>query len=151
MAYLNLLAATPQDQVDALRSDASVLLRPSLLVGVSHLLGYWIQVQPLGQLLAMAIDDGALINDELWHPLRPPVYQLPEMVHLLHEQMVIEWAVASTDHALHVDRDWLASEMKRLLRVYRRAAEWGECVVSVLQSPADEERAKHVRNVFAPK
>ena len=44
MAYLNLRASVTEPEVEALRRDASVLLKPSLLVGVSHLIGLGLPV-----------------------------------------------------------------------------------------------------------
>ena len=76
MAYFNLLASVPEKDVERLRADPAFLLRPTLVSGASHLLAYWIQIQPLGGLLARALDGGEVIRPELWHPLRPPLQDL---------------------------------------------------------------------------
>lgn len=88
MAYLNLLASVDEDQVEALRKDPAVLLRPSLKGAVSHLMGYWVEVQPLGQLLTLAIDGGESVREDLWHPLRSPVFHPAPIVHRLYEDLV---------------------------------------------------------------
>ena len=149
MAYLNILAAVSPSQVDALREDASVLLRPSIRDAVSHLMAYWIRVQPLGQLLSHAIDGGAPLRDDLWHPLREPVYHMPAVAQLWYEQLVITWAM-TTEWDQLPERGWLEDAMRRLLRVYGRAAKAGECVVSVLGPPADNDRARRVKYPLAP-
>lgn len=148
MAYLNILASVPQPQIDALRCDDTVRLSPSMRVGVSHLMAYWLQdVRPLGDFLALAIDGGGVVNDALWHPLRPPVFHLPPVAHDCYEQLASAWQVAL------LAKPELATgprfEIEKVLRVYRHAAEAGECIISVLLPPGDRERADRVRIPFA--
>jgi hypothetical protein len=144
MAYFNLLAAVAEAEVDALRMAPIGFLRPSLVSMASHLLSSWVQVEPLGQLLRQALDGGELLHSKFWHPLRPPVFHRPPTVQTLTEQITAAWQEVRRDEPPE-DEDWLAAEIGRLLRVYRHAAEAGECVVSALDLPADEERASRVR------
>jgi hypothetical protein len=150
VAYFTLMASAAEAEVDALRQDPSRLLRPTLVSGASHLLSYWVQVQPLGQLLQDAVDGGELLHSELWHPLRPPMFHRPLMVRSLTEQVGAAWEIAKPDIPQD-DGDWLVAEVGRLLRLYQHAAAAGECVVTALDLPGDEERASRVRIPWKPK
>ena len=143
MAYLNFLASVPETDVNRLRTDATVLLQPSKVSGVSHLLATWVEVQPLGGLLRRALDGGESIRPELWHPLRPPLVHGPAAVCELAKQVAV--VVASI--VVNED-DWLASEVGRLLRLFQHAAVAGECVISALDGPADVERARRVSTLW---
>lgn len=143
MAYFNLLASVAEAEVARLRADPKAMLQPSMVSGASHLLAYWVQVQPLGGLLARAIDGGEPLHPELWHPLRPPLFHGPAAVHEL--AVEVGAALAGLDLA---DDDWLRHETARLLRVCRHATAVGECVVSALEVPADPERAVRVQRLW---
>jgi hypothetical protein len=147
LAYFNLLASVPEPDVERLRRDASALLRPSFVLGASHLLASWVQVQPLGGLLRRALDGGERVRAELWHPLRPPLVHLPADVQELARQIDAAWAEALGGPPLS-DGDWLAVEVGRLLRLFRHAAGAAECVVSALDRPADEGRARRVQPLW---
>jgi hypothetical protein len=87
VAYFTLMASVAEAEVDALRQASSLLLHPSLVFGASHVLSYWIEVQPLGQILNEAVDGGELLHDELWHPLRPPMFHRPIQVRSLADRL----------------------------------------------------------------
>jgi hypothetical protein len=140
MAYFNLLASVSEADLDRLRGNPAFLLRPSRVSGASHLLAYWTEAQPLGGLLARALDGGEVIHPELWHPLRVPLAHRPAAVRELADQ--IAGAVGAGGV---VDDDWLATEVGRMLRLFRHAAGAGECIVSALDGPSDPERAGRVR------
>ncbi len=148
MAYLNLLASVPEQQVQALRQDSTLLLRPSLRVAVSHLIGYWVEIQPLGKLLGQAIDGGEPISKNLWHPLRSPVFHGPEMARTLYQGIDDAFRDARGPQADESDWDWYRDEINKVLRIFRHASDRGECVVSVVEPPADAERADRVRIPF---
>jgi hypothetical protein len=139
-----LMASVAEAEVDALQRVPTAELRPSAVSGASHLLSYWVQVQPLGQLLNEAIDRGELLQSELWHPLRPPMFHRPARVRALAEQVAQAWAIARPE-VPQDDGGWLAAEVSRLLRLYQHAAAAAECVVTALDLPGDEERASRVR------
>ena len=143
VAYFNLLAAVLEADIVRLRADPAVLLQPSLVSGASHLLAYWVKAQPLGGLLARALDGGEVVRRVLWHPLRPPLVHGPAAVRELAEQIG-----AAVDAGAVADDDWLAGEVGRLLRLFRHAAGAGECVVSALDGPADAERASRVQALW---
>ena len=136
------------DQVAAIRIDAAYVLTPTLINGVSHLLSYWIQVQPLGQILNSVIDGGDCLNQEFWHPLRPPMVHLPVDLAQLTESLKKAWSDITANST---DQDeWLSSEMSRLLAVMEHGVEIGACIVTALDFPGDRDRAKHVRIPWMP-
>ena len=148
MAYLTLVAAVPNQQIDAIRVDERTVVTPSMIKGVSHLLGYWIQLQPLGQLLSRAIDGGELVNETFWHPLRPPIIHRPADVASLTDELTREWQ--SMRGAGDFTDEWLDSEMNRLLAVMTHARDNAESVVTALDLPSDQERAKRIRIPWLP-
>jgi len=144
LAYFTLMASVGEAAVDAFHRDPATPLRPSLVSGASHLLGYWVSVQPLGRLLAEAVDGGELLHAELWHPLRPPMFHRPPRVRALADEIRAAWEVSRAELPKD-DGDWLAAEVGRMLGVYRHAAAVGECIVTALDHPSDEARARRVR------
>jgi hypothetical protein len=94
-------------------------------------------------LLGRALDGGEVIHPDLWHPLRAPLVHRPAAVRELAEQIA-----AAVDVAAAAGDDWAAAEVGRLLRLFRHAAEAGECVVSALDGPEDAERASRVRALW---
>ena len=140
MAYFNLLASVHETDVERLRGDPAFVLRPSIVSGASHLLAYWAGAQPLGGLLARALDGGEVIHPALWHPLRDPLAHRPAAVRELADQIA-----AAVDATAVAGDDWLAAEVGRLVRLFRHAAAAGESVVSALDRPGDRQRASRVR------
>ena len=131
MAYLNRLYSVPLSDIEAVREKADATIAPSFAVSVSHLVAYWVQVQPLGQLLGQAIDGGAMLSGTLRHKLRDPCYHEPEAVRLLSAELAEAWEQAIASHPVGSD-DWYRMEIEKVLRLYAHATEHGECVVSVL-------------------
>jgi hypothetical protein len=78
------------------------LLRPSLLVGVSHILAHAIEVQPLGKLLGQAIDGSETINDKLWHPFGGPGYHRPSKVEGLAKKLASAWQASGCGRMLYL-------------------------------------------------
>ena len=148
MAYLNLLMSVSTSELDALRMDSSYTAKYTELTAVSHLLGYWITTQPLGELLGKAIDGGELINNELWHPLRNPVFHKPADVARLYGEIAAEWNQIPVDRRSTEPFDFFGPEIDKLLSVFKHATVNDECVVSFLEPPADNERADRVKFPF---
>lgn len=144
MAYLTILAAFPESRLRAYRRDRSQPLQASLVSNCSHLVAYWVQIQPLGGLLGKAIDGGDPLHDELWHPLRPPLFHSPAAVQDLDRRLQEEWARVQREQPTLPADDWYAMEINKVLNVFSFAAGSGECVLTMLNSPADEERASRV-------
>jgi hypothetical protein len=148
MAYFNLLLSVPAAELAALRADASYIAKYTEQTAVSHLLAYWIKTQPLGELLASAIDGGEPIHDKLWHPLRNPIFHQPAGVAKLHSEIAAAWQQVPSDEKTRHPFDYFGPEIERLLAVFKHAAANGECVVSILEPPADAERADRVSFPF---
>ncbi len=148
MAYLTLVAAVPHEQIDVIRVDEKTVLAPTMVKGVSHLLGYGVALQPLGELLARAIDGGERLNESFWHPLRPPMMHTPADVSSLASALTLEWQTVRS--ATTVDDDWLDGEMARLLAVMVHARDNREAVVTALDLPSDDERARRIRIPWLP-
>ncbi len=132
MAFLNHLFSVPSADVEAIRRSPDTPLTPSLRVSVSHLIAYWVQVQPLGQLLGQAIDGGSVLNSVFHHQLRDPCYHDPEVVRSLFAQLTQAWQQATSVEPVPPD-DWYRIEIDKVLRLFTHAAESGECVVSALE------------------
>lgn len=148
MAYLNFLISVSEQQLQGLRKDSTTLLHPSLVIATSHLIGYWVEIQPLGGLLGQALDGGEKVNDELWHPLREPVFHTPSEVQVLYKKLTEAWQKARGPETDSDDFNWYRREINLVLRIFHHASEKEECIVSVLQPPADAERAQRVRLPF---
>src|SRR2546423_10635620 len=112
MAYLNHLVSVPRGDVEGLRVDPDVPVTRSLTVSVSHLIAYWVQVQPLGQLLGRAIDGGMAINSKLRNKLRDPCYHDPETVRSLYSQLSEAWRQATSAEPVPPD-DWYRIEIEK--------------------------------------
>ena len=135
MAYFNLFASVSEVEVERLRRDSSFVLSPSMVLGASHLIGYWVQAQPLGGLLGQALDGGQPLHLEFWHPLRAPVYHQRTAVAELARDIGDAWRLLLASHTPE-EVEWLSFEVGRLLRVFQHAAEAGEGIVSALDSPS---------------
>jgi hypothetical protein len=148
MAYGNYIATVPIDQIAGLRRDSNTLLRPTRLAMVSHLMAYSIRVQPIGQVLAEALDGGERLADNLEHPLRPPVVHLPaDVARLL--SALREGLHAASMAGPTKEIGWFRVDIDKLVELFQHAADQGEAVVSVLEPPMDEARAAKVRIPFA--
>jgi hypothetical protein len=132
MAFLDRLVSVSQAEVDALRADENSPLTPTLSVLVSHLIAYWVQVQPLGRLLGQAVDGGTVLNKALRHQLRDPCYHGPEVVRTLYMLLSEAWQDATSAQPVPPD-DWYRIEIEKVLRLFAHAADRGECVVSALE------------------
>jgi hypothetical protein len=137
MAYLSFLASVPESEVLAIRADAEVRLQPSLIVYVSHLIAYFVEVQPLGELLGKAIDGGEILNDKLtFRFLRflSPTYHNPQSVRLLHADLTASWQQATQDKSSDLGSDmWYRMEIGKTLQAFEHAAKRGECLVSAIE------------------
>lgn len=134
MAYLSYLASVPESQVLAIRADPTVQLQPSLLIPVSHVIAYWVEVQPLGELLGKAIDGGEMLNEKLFHPFRSPTYHDVPSARLLHRELTAAWNEALRNKPSEdIGSDiWYRTEIGKALRAFQYAAEHDECVVSAI-------------------
>jgi hypothetical protein len=143
MAYVNYLASVTEVQVASVVADPSITIDAAMLEYVSHLVAYWVKVQPLGRLLGEAIDGGTILSDSLWHPFRSPLYHPPLRVSALNDELSKAWIEILRDHPTR-EIDWFRIEIEKVLKLFQHAAERGHCVLSAMESPMDAERASRV-------
>jgi hypothetical protein len=143
MAYLTYIGSVCEADVDAIRRDPRLKGNPSFAVAVSHLIAYWVEVQPLGRILGEAVDGGEPVTETLWHPLRPPRVQSRAAVARLHAELDEAWQDLTRSRPVEGD-DWYRVEIDKVRRVYDHAAAQGECVLTALDPPADRDRARRV-------
>lgn len=144
MAYGTIIASAPLDSVLAYREKASSSLPPSMVIQVSHLLAYWIRVEPLGNVLGSCVDGGEVLAPRLWHPFRAPLVHRPEAVTRLASELEEAWNQILKQHGEVEDDDFFHPQITKLLKLFQHASTQGEAVVSFLDKPADHARARKV-------
>lgn len=145
MAYGTIIASAPLDAVLAYREKASALLRPSMVIQVSHLLAYWVQIEPLGDVLGQCVDGGEVLAPRLWHPLRPPHLHRPKSVTRLAGELEDAWEHALCQHVDLHDDGFFHPQITKLSELFQHASKYGEAVVSFLDKPSDYARARKVK------
>jgi len=148
MAYLALLASVTEDEINRFPNRTLQKLQPSLVERCSHILNSWVRPPRLRELLAIALDGGEVLRQDLWHPLRVPLWQGPEAVIRIERALSAEWEMLARVHGQHGATDWYAIEISKVLNVFRHAAASGNGIVSVLCPPSDEERAGEIEIPF---
>lgn len=144
MAYLTILAAVPEERILAFERDPDQSLKASLVRGVSHLIAYWVKVQPLGKLLGEVIDGGKELHDSLWHPLRPPLFHEPTRTKEFSTELAKEWHRVTLFDPVP-EKDWYRLEIEKVLEVLDHATQRNSSIVSYLEPPQDLLRAWRVR------
>ena len=147
MAYGNYLASISPEQVHLLRQCVTSKLAPTKVVLVTHLTGYWVKHQPLGDLLGRALDGGELLSSVLSHPLRDPKFHTPSEALVLFRDISAVWHEVLMGEPFP-EREWFREDIERLLSVFERAVQDKHGVVSLLEPPLDAERANHVHIPF---
>jgi hypothetical protein len=137
MAYMNSLYSVTERRVQAYRRDAAARLRPSLVVSVSHLVGYWVESQPLGSLLGEALDGGEPLSERLTHPFRAPVLHTPGQVQALYRRLADAW---QNPRGPEVKEAWYRREISEVLRAFRHASGRSECIVSAVHEITESRR-----------
>lgn len=135
MAYLNLLAVVTNEQLTEIAHHPGAVVTPSLVVGVSHVIASWVQPQPLGLLLAEALDGGQPLHPQLWHPLRAPGYHDASRVQSLMRELEAAWLDIQVQHPDLPTDDWYREQIERVLHVFRTAAASLLPMISVLDAP----------------
>jgi hypothetical protein len=141
MAYANYLASVEWTEIASLRKGLRTTIDPQSVVSVSHLLAGAVKEQPLRRCLAEVIDRGEVLSPLLWHPLRVPLVHSPDAAALLGTKM--QTALESLDCSVK-NKYVLDYEITGIVRVLADAANNNRGVVSVLEPPADEDRAQRV-------
>lgn len=145
MAYANYIAIVEWAEVSRLREGTSQTLRPLRVIVVSHLTGYWVREQPLRDCLAQILDGGHELTPSFWHPFRPPMVHSADEVRGLWASLKIAWQeLAPAVRAQHI----FQHEIAEVLELLAAAVATGDALLSVLEPPADEERARRVACPF---
>ncbi len=106
-----------------------------------------ITIQPLGELLGEALDGGEIINGDLWHPHRKPLFHKPNAVERLRDRITAEWKPISDTANGEEPYDYctyFGPEIDKLLSIFGHAIDSDECIVSILEPAVDKERAERV-------
>ena len=143
MAYTTTLASIPESRIPAFRQDQKESLCASRVIECSHLMAYWVQVQPLGALLGRAIDGGEPLDTNLWHSFRPPVFHRAAAVQEIYAELKRVWDSTQQELPLSED-DWYGMQIKEIVDLFGWAESRQEAVVSVLSLPFDKERASRI-------
>ena len=144
MAYANYIAAVEWADIASLRQGSSASIVPHSIAVVSHLYAYAVKRQPVSGCLGKILDKGEVLSASYWHPLRVPVVHSPEAVRALTADL--RAALGGVD--ANQEEDALDHDITEILRILDDAAETNRAVLSVLEPPADEERAQKVSCPF---
>ena len=144
MAYLTFIASLPESEIAGFREGWVESMHVSMIERISHYIAYSVNLQPLGKLLGRALDEGQLLREDLWHPLRAPVVKTENEVKGLWADLNEAWTIVSNDPSISED-DWYKIEITKLLAVYDHARQNSEWIVSMLEPPKDSKRARKVK------
>jgi hypothetical protein len=145
MAYSTLLATVADDQVAEFREGTRPRLEVDLSIRCSHLLPSLVHSKQMGGILRKAIDGGEILRPDLWHPLRTPLWHPSMSMAALELELRDSWNGLLQESGRPLDpTDWYGIETSKVLKVFARALQFGNGVVSFLERPADHERASRV-------
>jgi hypothetical protein len=126
MAYLCILASIPRDKLSLIRHPSNVREFISRTAYASHLIA---GVSPE---LHDAMDGGAPLDTDTWHPLRGFMFHEPAAVQQLATHLTAFATRAFATHdQLHTD-DWFKSEITKVVEIFQHACSTGEAIVTHL-------------------
>ena len=139
-SYRTVLASVPTDVVDRYRTGAAdAPLAATCVRECSHDITAT-EIQPLGSVLAEALDTGQPLRNDGWHPLRAPIAVDPETV--MARSMKLEHAWVEAEPELGgMMAEVLGADIDSVRDVYAHASSHGEMVVTFLSAPDDAEKA----------
>ena len=146
MAYLNYVASVDWSEVEHLRAGARKTLQASRVASVSHLLAYGVKDQPLGTVLKEILDQGDALASSFWHPVRVPVVHTPDAARILGSELRASLQTVNAGRKNLYVNDY---EITEIVKVLDDAVQNRLGIVSVLEPPADQERARRVACPFA--
>jgi hypothetical protein len=144
VAYSTLLASVADEQVTAFRERRLLALETDLSIRCSHSTPFWVGPEDLSSSLRQAIDGGERLRDDLWHPLRVPVWHPPASASEIARKLRSLWNERQERLGPSNPSDWDVVEVGKVLKVFEHAATSRNGVVSFLEPPMDEDRAKRV-------
>jgi hypothetical protein len=149
MAYGIYFAETDACQILAYQSHLIEELSPQSLTIASHIIpGYVVEHLRLQELLFDAFDGGETLRADLWHPCRVPQVHSIEKVAILAPAIIESFSelLGSLDNGM---QEAYRDELAGMVSLFGRAARNARCVVSTLDLPFDEERARLITLPFA--
>jgi hypothetical protein len=144
VAYSTLLASVADHQVIAFREGQRSNLEAGLSIHCSHLLTSWVQPDDLRGLLRQAIDGGQILRADLWHPFRVPIWHPSTSAIEIETKLRNAWNEQLEKAGAIDPSDWYVVEITKVVKVFEHAAVSHNGVVSFLEKPMDEERARRV-------
>lgn len=145
MAYGNYIAVVDWLDIIKLREDLQQTVQPLKIGFVSHLASYWVKEKPLGEYLAQILDGGQELSPSFWHPFRVPRVHSPDAVRSLQSNLQAAWSEISPEAQA---ANAFQHDITEILLILKTAVAHESAVMSVLEPPADEERAKRVACPF---
>lgn len=133
MAYLNHLYTVPSHHLERCRSWSDIQTFSSKVVGCSHLIGYWLEFEPLRNALGQALDGGSVLSSRWRHQFRAPIVHTSKEVLDILALLEDAWAKAKVEHGeLAADDGWRI-EVEKCLGLFRHAAGHRQAVISILE------------------
>jgi hypothetical protein len=145
VAYGNYIAAVDWLDVIRLRGGLQQTLKPLKVSFITQLTSLWVKEQPLGGCLAQILNDGEDLSASFWHPFQTPKVHPPKEAVSLEVRLKTAWDLLTPEakSAHGFQRDIL-----EILDILKATVENEAAFLSVLEPPADEERAKRVACPF---
>lgn len=143
MAHSALLASITDDQVIDFREGRRSILEAGLSTRCSHALTSWVRPDDLRDLLRQAIDGGQSLRADLWHPFRAPVWHPAASASEIESKLRKVWNYHLGKSPLDPS-DWYSIEITKVLTVFGHAVSSHSGIVSFLEKPSDDARAKRV-------
>lgn len=85
-----------------------------------------------------------MLASRLWHPFRVPLLHRPEIIAQLAGELDAAWSEMLEQHRQIEDDDFYYPQITKLLELFQHAARRSEAVLSFLDKPADDKRARKV-------
>ena len=141
MAYGDFIAAVNWKDVVRLREGIQQTLQPQHVIFVSHLTAYYVTEEPLKRTLIQIVDGGEELSPKFWHPFRVPKVLTPQDVIKLEADLRREWNELATEVSAE---HGFSRDISEILAVLHAATSNEGALMSVLEPPADKERAQRV-------
>ena len=137
MAHLCILASVRREKLAQIRDPADLRNLASRTTYASH----FIAGAP-GE-IHDAMDSGAPLDTDTWHPLRGFMFHEPAAVQQLATRLTAFAARAFvTDGPLH-NADWFKSEITKVVDIFQHASSTGESIVTHLDLTRTGKRSPH--------
>ena len=135
MDYTVFLASVTAEVIDRCRSEGELRLAASSVTSCPHDVVN-VGVDPLGAVLAEAIDVGQPLRNDGWHPLRAPIVVDPETTMARSRTLDDAWTAAAPQLG-GLMGEALGADIDAVRSLYAHAAAHHEWVLSFLSAPDD--------------